>query len=108
MSKLLGICAAFAFALAIVLSSPAGARVGQTCGGFIINPGTCGPNEFCQRAAGQCFLFDVPGKCAYKPEVCIYRRGVFYIPECGCDGQTYRSDCARRKAGVQLLHRGAC
>jgi hypothetical protein len=108
MSKWLGICGAFALALMIGMSNPAGARVGAACGGFVINPGTCGPNEFCQRAPGQCFIFDIPGKCAYRPHVCVYRKGVFYIPECGCDGVTYRSDCERRKAGVSLRHKGAC
>jgi hypothetical protein len=108
MAKLLGLCAALTFALAIALSNSAGAKVGAKCGGFIINPGFCGPNEFCQRPTGRCFIFDIPGTCAAKPEVCIYRRGVFYIPECGCDGVTYRSDCDRRKAGVSLLHRGRC
>jgi hypothetical protein len=108
MSRFLGLCAALAFALAIALSNSAGAKVGAACGGFVINPGVCGLNEFCQRAPGKCFIFDLPGKCAFKPEVCFFRKGVFYIPECGCDGVTYRNDCERRKAGVSLAHKGKC
>jgi len=49
-----------------------------------------------------------PGKCAYKPEICILHKGVFFIPECGCNGVTYSNDCERRKAGVSLAHKGKC
>jgi len=108
MPKFLGLCAALAFALLIALSGGAGAKIGDTCGGFVINPHFCGPHEFCQRAPGKCFIFDLPGKCAYKPEICIVRKGVLYIPECGCDGVTYSNDCERRKAGVSLAHKGKC
>ena len=108
MSKVLGICGALAFAFVIGLAGPAGARPGTKCGGFIINPGICGENEFCQRRAGQCFNFDVGGTCTVKPLRCPLRRGVFYIPQCGCNGVTYANDCLRRQAGVSLAHVGKC
>ena len=108
MPKFLGLCAALAFALLIALSGGAGAKVGDTCGGFVINPHSCGPHEFCQQAPGKCFISDLPGKCAFKPEVCILHKGVFFIPQCGCNGVTYRNDCERRKAGVSLAHKGKC
>jgi hypothetical protein len=106
MRKFLGLCAALAFALVVGLSNGASAKVGAKCGGFF-QP-WCGPNEFCQKPTGLCFAPDIGGKCAAKPEVCIYRRGVFYIPACGCDGVTYRSNCERMKAGVSLKHFGHC
>jgi hypothetical protein len=59
-------------------------------------------------APGKCFIADLPGKCAYKPEICILHKGVFFIPECGCNGVTYSNDCERRKAGVSLAHKGKC
>jgi hypothetical protein len=96
-AEFLGLCAALAFALLIALSGGAGAKVGDTCGGFVINPHFCGPHEFCQRAPGKCFIADLPGKCAYKPEICILHKGVLFIPECGCNGVTYSNDCERRK-----------
>jgi hypothetical protein len=108
MSNSLRIFGALAFALAIVVSSPAGARVGATCGGFIIGSQQCGIGEFCQKPAGACWNFDVAGKCAVQPLRCFLRRGVFYIPECGCDGVTYANDCERRKAGVSMAHVGKC
>ena len=67
MPKFSGLCAALALALLIALSGGAGAKVGDTCGGFVINPHFCGPHEFCQQAPGKCFIADLPGKCAYKP-----------------------------------------
>ena len=107
MSKVLGICGAFAFALVIGLASPVGAA-GTKCGGFIINPGICGENQFCQKPAGACWNWDIGGTCTVKPLRCPIRKGVFYIKECGCNGVTYANDCERRKAGVSMLHKGAC
>ena len=106
MYKYLGLFGAFAFALAIGVSAPAGAKVGAKCGG--LGGGFCGQNEFCQRPIGVCFNFDIQGTCVAKPDVCHVRRGVFYIKECGCDGVTYANDCERRKAGVTIKKKGAC
>jgi hypothetical protein len=107
MSKYLGICGTAAFALAIGLSNPAGAKIGAHCGGFIISP-FCGEHEFCQSPTGACLKFDIGGTCVAKPDQCILRKGVFYIPECGCNGVTYANDCERRKAGVSMAHKGKC
>jgi len=106
MAKLLGLCAALTFALAIALSNSAGATPGAKCGGFF-GP-WCGPNEFCQRPTGACFFADIGGRCVHKPEICILRRGVFYIPVCGCNDVTYRNNCERLKAGVSMKHVGKC
>jgi hypothetical protein len=105
MRKFLGIGIALAFGLAIALSNGASAKVGAKCGGFAA---WCGPNEFCQKPTGACFKPDISGKCAAKPEVCILRKGVFYIKACGCDGVTYANNCERMKAGVSLKHLGKC
>jgi hypothetical protein len=105
MRKFLGLCAALTFVLVLGLANGVSAKVGDKCGGFA---GWCGPNEFCQKPTGACFKPDISGKCALKPEVCILRKGVFYIPACGCDGVTYRNNCERMKAGVSLKHMGKC
>lgn len=75
---------------------------GDLCGG---NTGVrCGEGQFCDAASNACGWFDDPGFCTAVPSVCprIYR------PVCGCDGNTYGNDCARRAAKVQFDHTGTC
>jgi hypothetical protein len=45
-----------------------------------------------------------PGHCIVLPTACL----AIYDPVCGCNGQTYSSDCVRQSARVQLDHAGAC
>jgi len=100
----------FAAALTLLISIPTGADavgVGKTCGGFVIHPQECNPGLFCQRKAGQCFIFDIPGTCARKPRFCPQITGPKLVV-CGCDGKTYGNDCMRQQAGVSLSHKGKC
>ncbi len=63
----------------------------------------CPAGTFCEGLPGHCDATD-EGVCAPVPEVCPDN----YRPVCGCDGQSYGSDCERRAAGVRLHHFGAC
>jgi len=73
-----------------------------TCGGF--TGGECAENQFCDLAAGSCGGADLSGECVAVGVPCP----LLVDPVCGCDGQTYDSDCARRNARQQLDHRGEC
>jgi len=92
--------------LALMMSVPtAASAVGKTCGGFAGLP--CGAGEFCQHRPGQCGWFDQTGTCAKMPRFCPQITGPRLVV-CGCNGQTYFNDCARRQAGVSLAHKGKC
>src|SRR6185312_15204787 len=73
---------------------------GQACG--IDATSSCGAGSFCQSPAGQCPKDPSPSSvCTQKPLSCA---ATSTEPECGCDHQTYASDCLREQAGVSLLH----
>ncbi len=61
----------------------------------------CGPAAFCARAAGAC---DGAGTCAWRPEDCP----PVVAPVCGCDGETWDSDCLAAQAGTGVDLEGAC
>jgi hypothetical protein len=101
MSKLFTVCTPLAFAVIVgLLSTAASARVGDACSG---NAG-CGGNEFCQFPTGVCSSADKTGHCAAAPDICA----MVYQPVCGCNGQTFSNDCARRQAKVSKKHDGGC
>ena len=80
---------------------------GALCGGFDGIP--CQPGEFCQFAPNTCGVLDLFGVCTQVPSTCIWDcRYTVFDPVCGCDGNTYNNDCARRCGGTSLAHQGAC
>ena len=92
----------------------------QACGGFLGN--TCGANEYCELLGGQCN--DGSTSCPPLLNGCPYVNGgatgvcqrlpsdlecaKFTNPVCGCDGVTYKNDCARRAASVAIDYSGEC
>ncbi|OGI15517.1 hypothetical protein A3K63_01715 [Candidatus Micrarchaeota archaeon RBG_16_49_10] len=62
----------------------------------------CRDGDFCDFEKGKC---GESGDCVKIPTFCIFSRGG---PVCGCDGETYSSDCARKQAKVSKLHDGEC
>ena len=108
MRKILGLCAALAFALVIGLSNSAGAKVGASCGGFV-GP-FCGDKEFCQLPTGVCSKPNAIGKCVAVPGACpmAKKKANVIFPVCGCNHVTYNNDCERMMARVSKLHKGKC
>lgn len=64
----------------------------------------CPEGQFCEFPPAMCDGADLEGMCVEIPDACPR----VVDPVCGCDGQTYLNDCERRKAEVQLAHRGRC
>jgi hypothetical protein len=72
------------------------------CGGA---DGLACPDGFvCNRTDPLCSDANGGGECVPMPASCSAGGS----PVCGCDGQTYASDCDRVKAGAVLSHAGGC
>jgi hypothetical protein len=63
----------------------------------------CPDGFVCDRTDALCTQEKIAGRCVPASESCAAGDAV-----CGCDGQTYASDCARLGAGVVKQHAGAC
>lgn len=72
------------------------------CGGLAGLP--CPTGDFCDLPTGSCGLDDSSGACASTTELPCAGG----TPVCGCNGQTYSSDCERMAAGVSKKSDGAC
>jgi len=78
--------------------------VSNACGGFVGT--TCPSGQVCDSYPGTCGWDDAPGECVPAPIDCGF--DPVYMPVCGCDGQTYSTDCFRLEAGVGLAYEGEC
>ena len=79
------------------------AQTGQACGG--VGALTCLDGQACRYAAGKCDTADLAGTCVVVPVTCPKQAGP---PVCGCDGETYASECELLKADAKLSRTGAC
>lgn len=79
----------------------------ETCEGDLFCGGAddvaCPDGMMCNRMDPSCGPANLGGVCVPMPEQC--EPGT---PVCGCDGQTYASDCARVAGSAVLAHEGAC
>ncbi len=76
---------------------------GQICGG--IQGLACDDGEYCRyEPDALCGAADQTGVCEVMPEVCTEE----FAPVCGCDDQTYDNACFAARAGVSVVHDGAC
>lgn len=97
-------CSAHASGVSVVASGECGSEPNAgICGGLL---GTaCSKDEFCSYPAdAMCGFADATGVCEPRPEAC----DAIYAPVCGCDGNTYSSDCVANAAGVSVLSDGEC
>jgi hypothetical protein len=84
-----------------------GACARDSCTYDGVNNDSCsGESEFCRLNTGDCKkkVAGQTGYCGIKPIECSYD----FKPVCGCDSNTYSTECAARFQGVNIMHSGEC
>ncbi len=74
---------------------------GTPCGGE--SDLACATGSFCKYETG-CGETIVAGICEAIPDVCTD----IYAPVCGCDGETYASDCVAWGNSINIATEGEC
>jgi hypothetical protein len=75
---------------------------GQACGGPL--DVACPEGEFCKQELGACLDPAATGACAPRPQGC----DAIFDPVCGCDGESYSSECSAWSSGVSAATYGTC
>jgi len=68
----------------------------------------CERGLLCDLEPGRCGEPSLGGVCVDVPANCDGEEPALAKPVCGCDGKTYESSCARRRARVQKDYDGPC
>jgi len=74
------------------------------CGEECNSNSDCNPEHYCKRPMGDC---DGKGVCITRPLDCPWLP-IVGASVCGCDGQTYPSECDAAQLGVSVRHRSFC
>jgi Kazal-type serine protease inhibitor-like protein len=91
------------FVLFLLAGGAGQAQTGQVCGG--VGALTCPDGQACRYEPGKCGTPDPVGVCVTVPVTCPKQAGPAM---CGCDGETYASECELLKANAQAARTGAC
>jgi hypothetical protein len=67
-------------------------------------PAGCGAGEFCFSTDGSCSLDGGVGECRKSSAACTSSAKTV----CGCDGETYGSECGAISNGASIAHMGPC
>ena len=63
----------------------------------------CDTDSYCARDIGMC---GGEGTCKMKPNVCMIPPNNSSV--CGCDGNTYITECSAASKGINIAHEGEC
>jgi hypothetical protein len=93
-------------AVVVLLENQAHAvPVGQPCGAA--TGAACDKGLWCEPPTGKCA--STTGVCVAVPRLCFARKNrKTFRPVCGCNSETYSSDCFRRAYRVAKFHDGKC
>lgn len=82
-----------------------GPTLGKSCGAIRgVGTVTCNEGEFCSYTKQDiCGRADAIGTCAVRPSACPTGCPAPAYQPCGCDGNTYCSECSANLAGVSIV-----
>lgn len=80
-------------------------EIGTSCTSDLYGSSSCTSSlNYCSTPLGKCDSGKV-GTCQTKPQTCLESNN---DPVCGCDRNTYDSNCSAQSQGVNVWHEGEC